>query len=82
MLPPSSIRKLSDHFGSYLIEVRCRRCQHERQIDPQALARVFGWDAELARVTPRLRCSRCQARDAEVQVAFVRRPRRWTPNPS
>jgi len=82
MLPPSSIVRLSDHFGNYVIEVRCRKCQHLRQIDPHALAKVFGWHAELAHLTGRFRCSKCQARHCDVQVGFARRPRRWSKNPS
>ena len=82
MLPPSSIAKLSDHFGNYVLQVRCRKCQHSRQIEPQSLAHRFGWQAELAQLAGRFRCSRCQARAAEVQVGFVRRPRRWNKNPS
>ena len=82
MLPSTAIARLSDHFGNYLIEVRCRSCQHARHLRPEALARLVGWDAEFARVTSRLRCSRCQSRNVEVRIGFSRRPRRWSKNPS
>jgi Zn finger protein HypA/HybF involved in hydrogenase expression len=82
MLPSTAIARLSDHFGQYVIEVRCRKCQHARQLKPEVLARVVGWDAEFARVASRLRCSRCHARSVEVRIGFSRRPRRWSKNPS
>jgi len=82
MLPPSSIVRLSDHFGNYVIEVRCRKCRHTRQMDPHVLADAFGWQAELAPLVQRLRCSMCQSRSVDVQVGFTRRPRRWNKNPS
>ena len=82
MLPSTAIQRLSDHFGNYLIEVRCRKCEHTRQLRPEALARIVGWDAKFAHVASRLRCSHCQSRVVEVRIGFSRRPRRWSKNPS
>jgi hypothetical protein len=82
MLPPSSIVRLSDHFGNYVLEVRCRKCRHVRQVDPRDLAGRFGWQAELAQLVQRFRCSKCLARAVDVRVGFTRRPRRWNKNPS
>lgn len=81
-LPPHAIHRLSDHFGQYTIDVKCRACGHSRSITPTALARIFGWDAELARVVARLRCSRCSGKACAVEIGFSRPPRKWRKNPS
>jgi hypothetical protein len=77
MLPASSIKKLNDHFGQYSVHVQCRRCKHGRDIQPAALARIFGWEAELQKIIPRMRCSRCDKKDIEVTIGFDRKPRKW-----
>jgi len=81
-LPARAIDKLSDHSGSYLICVTCLRCKHEREILPRSLAHIVGWNATLEQACRRLRCSRCQAREYRVEVAFDRKPRGWRANPS
>ena len=81
MLPASAIQKLNDHLGRYAIHVQCRGCSHEREIRPVVLARIFGWDAELARVIPRMRCSQCGKKDCEVRIGFDAKPRRWNSRP-
>ena len=81
-LPATAIDKLSDHAGSYVICVTCRKCKHEREMSPQSLANVLGWNVTLRQACTRLRCSKCQARDFEVEVAFNRKPRGWRSNPS
>jgi hypothetical protein len=53
------IEKLSDEFGQYDLILKCVACGHERRVVPKSLANVCGWDAKLADVTRRLRCSRC-----------------------
>jgi hypothetical protein len=82
MLPPSVITRLSDYFGRYVIDVRCRVCAHARKLTPQALADIVGWDAPLSDVSARLRCSKCRAKDLSVLVGFDQQPRRWNKNPS
>jgi Zn finger protein HypA/HybF involved in hydrogenase expression len=77
MLPPDNIRKLSDQFGDYVIDVRCRKCAHQREVNPHVLARIFGWNADFKKVAARFRCSKCHGRDIDVQIGFTRRPRRW-----
>lgn len=77
MLPSNTVIRLSDHFGHYVIDVKCRHCQHAREVTPHALARIFGWNAELSQVAQRFRCSKCNGRNVDVQVAFDRKPRRW-----
>ena len=74
--------KLSDHAGTYVICVSCRQCKHDREIDPRTLANILGWNVTLKQACTRLRCSRCQARNFLVEVAFNRKPRGWKSNPS
>jgi hypothetical protein len=81
-LPASAIDKLSDHSGGYLICVTCRQCRHAREIDPRTLANILGWDVALELACARLRCSKCQARQFQVEIAFDRKPRGWKSNPS
>jgi hypothetical protein len=81
-LPAHAIDKLSDHAGLYVICVSCGKCRHEREIEPRVLANILGWDITLEQACRRLRCSKCQARDARVEIAFDRRPRGWRSNPS
>jgi hypothetical protein len=61
MMPPRktpTVEKLSDHFGQYLIMLRCA-CGHTRQARPHTLARFAGWDAKLSDIVRRMRCSQC-----------------------
>jgi hypothetical protein len=81
MRPPLVVKKLNDHFGQYHIYAQCKACKHGRQIQPAALARIFGWDAELARIVERMRCSKCGKKQCEVTIGFDRRPRRWNTHP-
>jgi hypothetical protein len=81
-LPASVIDKLSDHSGAYVICVMCLKCRHEREIDPRSVANILGWNVTLKQACTRLRCSKCQARNFRVEVAFNRKPRGWKANPS
>jgi hypothetical protein len=81
-LPTSTVDRLSDHSGSYVICVSCLQCKHEREMAPRTLANILGWDATLQQACARLRCSRCQSRKFRVEVAFNRKPRGWRANPS
>jgi hypothetical protein len=82
MLPSSTVTRLNDRFGDYVIFVQCRKCKHSREIDPHALARLVGWEAELDKLSTRLRCSKCQAKSADLQIGFEKKPRRWNKLPS
>lgn len=82
MLPPGAIRHLNDYFGDYVLGVTCRKCGHVREISPHALARIFGWEAEIQKIAHRFRCSKCHAKTVDVQAGFNRKPRRWNKNPS
>ena len=56
------VEKLSDEFGQYDLILKCEACGHERKTLPKSLANFVGWDATLADVTRRLRCSKCGER--------------------
>lgn len=85
MMPPRpsiTVVKLSDHGGQYVLQLKCSHCGHVRDAFPETFARIASWEALLATVVERLRCSRCHARRC---VATPRRPtkrdavvRRWT----
>jgi hypothetical protein len=55
------IEKLSDEFDQYLIFIECA-CGQTRRCDPSTLAHIAGWDARLADVVKRMRCSKCGER--------------------
>jgi hypothetical protein len=48
-------------------------CGAVREIEPEALARLVGWSTTLKALAPRLRCSHCGKKTAE--VVAVARPR-------
>jgi len=68
------ITKLDDCFGDFLVRVTCR-CGAVREIPPQALARIVGWKVLLKDLPPRMRCSRCGKKAAEVVAVARPRPR-------
>jgi len=57
-------------LGQFLVRVSCS-CGASRHIEPEALARLAGWSTTLAALAPRLRCSQCGKKAAEV-VAPIR----------
>jgi hypothetical protein len=70
MMPPRApltVVKLADHFGQYVLIITCK-CGHSRAAQPKTLAHLAGWDAALADVAKRLRCSKCGARKCRVSV--------------
>ena len=68
------IKKLDDCFGQFLVRVVCE-CGASRHIEPEALARLVGWSTTLENLAPRLRCSHCGNRAAEVVAVAKPRPR-------
>jgi hypothetical protein len=56
--PPLTVVRLADHFGQYIIVLKCE-CGHSRHARPATLAAIAGWNALLADVVKRLRCSKC-----------------------
>lgn len=73
---PAPITKLSDRFADYILRIRCKKCRHERMTEPHALANLMGWEATLATVATRMRCSKCNARgECELTTIDGRKPR-------
>jgi hypothetical protein len=58
---PLTVVKLSDYGGQYLLMLTCGHCGHKREARPETFAKLMSWDAALAAVLERLRCSRCGA---------------------
>ena len=72
MMPPRkplTVMKLSDHGGQYMLILKCSHCGHVREANPETFARIAGWEAPLATILERLRCSRCNARRYTVSVS-------------
>jgi hypothetical protein len=74
------IKKLDDCFGQFLVRVSCT-CDASRHIEPKALARRVGWSMTLEALAPRLRCSQCGKKAAEVAAVAQPRPRGIPKNP-
>jgi hypothetical protein len=68
------ITKLDDCFGQFLVRVSCD-CGACREIEPEALARLVGWSMTLKDLAPRLRCSQCGKKAAEVVAVARPKPR-------
>ena len=59
MMPPRqplTVVRLADHFGQYVLTLTCA-CGHSQSAQPKTPAALAGWDALLADVVGRLRCS-------------------------
>ena len=74
------IKKLDDCFGQFLVRIICD-CGAVREIEPEALARLVGWKITLKELAPRMRCSRCGKKAAEVVAVARPRPRGVPKNP-
>jgi hypothetical protein len=70
------IKKLDDALGDFLVRVTCP-CGASRHIEPEALARIAGRSATLAKFAARPRCSQCGKKVAEVVAVTRPRPKRW-----
>jgi hypothetical protein len=68
------VEKLSDHFGQYTIYIRCE-CGHIRKAFPNTLAAIAGWEAKLADVVKRLRCSKCHQKKCTARTVADMKPR-------
>jgi hypothetical protein len=77
---PGSHQKLDDCFGQFLVRVSCP-CGASRHIEPEALARLVGRSTTLKALAPRLRCSQCGKKAAEVVAVAKPRPRGIPKNP-
>jgi translation initiation factor 2 beta subunit (eIF-2beta)/eIF-5 len=76
------IDKLSDEFGQYLLILKCDACGHERSSDPHTLGRLCGWDAKLADVARRMRCSKCGKKNCTLRAIPLTRPRGYKSLPN
>jgi hypothetical protein len=67
--------------GSIFIE--CGRCRRLAQIDIQPLVYRFGPDATLGALQARLKCDRCDRREAQILVHLqgIRGDKAWRPRP-
>lgn len=68
------IDKLSDEFGQYTIYLTCS-CGHIRRCNPHTFAALAGWDAKLADVVRRLRCSKCNRKKCAARTVELAKPR-------
>jgi hypothetical protein len=69
------VQRLSDEFGQYLLVIKCAGCAHERRAYPNLLAHICGWDAKLADLEKRLRCSKCGKKSCNVRAIEMQKPR-------
>ena len=74
------IKKLDDCFGMFLVRVTCK-CGASRDIPPDALARMTSWQTTLEALAPRMRCSVCGTKGAQVVAVPQPRPRGNPKNP-
>ena len=75
-----NVTRLSDEFGQYLLLLKCLTCLHERQSYPKTLAHLCGWDAPLARLERRLRCSKCGNKSCRILAVPMQKPRGRPPS--
>jgi hypothetical protein len=68
------VERLSDEFGQYVIYLTCS-CGHIRRCSPHTFAALAGWDAKLADVVRRLRCSRCHQKQCSARTVALNKPR-------
>jgi hypothetical protein len=72
------INKLSDEFGQYTLVLKCSNCGHERTAEPHTLGGVCGWDAKLADVEKRMRCSKCGEKKCSLRAFAPAKPRGYS----
>jgi hypothetical protein len=69
------VKKLSDEFGRFELQLKCSSCGHERHAYPKSLANLLGWDAPLGEIEKRMRSSKCNKRACKLRVLPQRLPR-------
>jgi hypothetical protein len=62
------VEKLSDEFGQYVLILKCGSCLRELRTTPNRIAHICGWDARLADVARRMRCSTCGAKNCTARA--------------
>jgi len=68
------VTRLNDDFGQYVILLSCA-CGHIRECTPHTLAAFAGWDALLADVVRRMRCSKCHQKRCTARTMQLPTPR-------
>jgi hypothetical protein len=76
LLPPALSDRPAESLGDAMIKgeyvvLRCQACHHVAVLRPEVLAQLLGWDARLAGLPRRLKCTRCGARH-KVRVETTR----------
>lgn len=60
------MQKLSDLIrNKRTLLIRCRKCGHSQEYEPERLVPKVGYEAPLSAITARFVCSVCQSRDLE-----------------
>ena len=72
------INKLGDEFGQYTLVLKCSECGHERTAEAHTLGRLCGWDAKLADVEKRMRCSKCGKKKCSLRAFAPAKPRGYS----
>jgi hypothetical protein len=72
--PQDRKAKLSDEFGQYVNYLHCE-CGHTRRRMPRSLAAFAGWEANLADVVRRMRCSKCGKKSCKARAVEEIKPR-------
>ena len=73
------VDRLSDEFGQYLLVIKCAACAHERRAYPNLLVHICGWNAKLADLEKRLRCSKCGKKGCHIRAIEMQKPRGTPP---
>lgn len=71
MQPLITYVTLADYAARYRIALTCPACGRERWLDYERMAALYGWQAKLANLRPRLTCGKCGRRSPEVRVVWV-----------
>jgi hypothetical protein len=53
-----------------LLWATCRACGHRAAVDPVEIAQRCGYDVPVRDVMPRLKCSRCGGREADLTANY------------
>jgi hypothetical protein len=72
------VERLSDEFGQYELILKCESCLREWHTTPHMVANICGWDARLADVARRMRCSVCGKKKCAARAVPLTKPRGYT----
>src|ERR1700679_1002720 len=60
MMPPHgplTVVRLAEHFGQYVLTLKCSACGYSRTAQPKTLAHMTGWNALLVDIVRKMHCS-------------------------